>query len=170
MLLRHQFENQIDEKRYSLLHNIRSRKNIRWLATNAQNTREQHTYRIARPIAKTEEEKPSIHDRLRTPSQNKMISKRQATKSDDLLTPWIVTTKRKQDRGADREKGNNQNWSRENQQKNKHPNNKEASCNYQNSSTLNIELLMRFGMLFRLSLNLSSKKVYHSIIPTSRSV
>jgi len=54
--------------------------------------------------------------------------------------------------------------------KNKHPNNKEASCNYQNSSTLNIELLMRFGMLFRLSLNLSSKKVYHSIIPTSRSV
>lgn len=90
------------------------------------------------------------------------------TKSDDPLTPWIVTTKRKQDRGADREKGNNQNWSRENQQKNKHPNNKEASCNYQNSSTLNLELLMRFGMLFRLSLNLSSKKVYHSIIPISR--
>jgi hypothetical protein len=104
----------------------------------------------------------------KNPITEQMISKRQATKSDDLLTPWIATTKRKQDKGADREKGNNRNLSRENQLKTKHPNNKEASCKYQNSSTLNIELLMRFGMLFRLSLNLSSKKVYHSIIPISR--
>lgn len=73
-------------------------------------------------------------------------------------------TKAWQPGGRPREKGKQPNWSREIQQKYRQQNNKQASCNFYNSSTLNIGTPLSFRILFSLFLNSAYKKVNYSII------